>query len=786
MEPRRQKWIARALLALGLALSLTWLARLNYAEKISTNVLDLIPDKERSPELTLVRSFANERQARAVFFALETGGDAGRDAAKRAFIDSLRQSPAFAEVVAMDDASARNELGKHIFERRFDLLLPAWLARRRAEYDAAKPAAPWPEWLAERTAAQLEDFLARPEALAFQELLPADPLLLLPGLVDGMHGIAEPAAPQPGTARIWALAREAPLGEAGQQPVFAAVEAALAAARKEAPTASLRWTAISRFAAESRARIEREMSFLNVVSLLAVLGVAALCVRRVLKALHLAPVLIGALAGAWVTTTLCFDRVHVLVFVIGSLLGGVAIDYGFYLYLQPALRPGEPYLEKVRRLLRPLLASALTTVLGFSLLFFSELPLIRQLGVFVSAGLISALATALLWFAQLDRPFMETRTFARHRVSAERAPYWRRPARLLLVLAAGVALAGPWLLRWHDDIRELEIPSPALHAEARELRALFGETAGRTLYITRGETPEAARSALERFLGWHRQTFPQAECVSLGTVLPTPHDRAALTERMAGLENFPADLDAALTRRGFDAASFAPFAQAWQTWRQRPAPHYDVLVQELSGALRGPAALLFSTQPGACWFATVATHPPGIEPPAELATVSLDQLESLNRIFSRYRISALRLSAIGLGLVGLSVFVIYGLRRGVGIFAIPAGACLFAFGLLGLAGQTLNLFHLLGAFLGVCLSHNYAIFTAENHTRGEEPPPSIRLSALTTAASFGALALSQIPVVAALGSTVALIVISALVFVELSPLAAAGQPHQLSEEKKSL
>ncbi|HOG94333.1 MAG TPA: hypothetical protein PLE80_12240, partial [Opitutaceae bacterium] len=105
---------------------------------------------------------------------------------------------------------------------------------------------------------------------------------------------------------------------------------------------------------------------------------------------------------------------------------------------------------------------------------------------------------------------------------------------------------------------------------------------------------------------------------------------------------------------------------------------------------------------------------------------------------------------------------------------------------LGLAGQTLNLFHLLGAFLGVCLSHNYAIFTAENHTRGEEPPPSIRLSALTTAASFGALALSQIPVVAALGSTVALIVISALVFVELSPLAAAGQPHQLSEEKKSL
>lgn len=131
-----------------------------------------------------MRSFANERQARAVFFALETGDTAERGAAKRAFIDSLRQSPAFAEVVAMDDASARNELGKHIFEQRFDLLLPAWLAQRRAEDDDAKPATPWSEWLAERTAAQLEEFLGRPEALAFQELLPADPLLLIPGLVD--------------------------------------------------------------------------------------------------------------------------------------------------------------------------------------------------------------------------------------------------------------------------------------------------------------------------------------------------------------------------------------------------------------------------------------------------------------------------------------------------------------------------------------------------------------------------------------------------------------------------
>jgi predicted exporter len=158
-----------------------------------------------------------------------------------------------------------------------------------------------------------------------------------------------------------------------------------------------------------------------------------------------------------------------------------------------------------------------------------------------------------------------------------------------------------------------------------------------------------------------------------------------------------------------------------------------------------------------------------LEPPSGLDTLSTGQLESLNRLFGQYRVSAMLLSVIGLSLVGLSVFVLYGIRRGIRVFSIPVGACFCSLGLLGLAGQTLNLFHLLGAFLGVCLSHNYAIFSTENSLRGEGAPPSIRLSAITTALSFGVLSLSQIPVVAALGCSVSLIVVFALLIVELEP-----------------
>jgi predicted exporter len=48
------------------------------------------------------------------------------------------------------------------------------------------------------------------------------------------------------------------------------------------------------------------------------------------------------------------------------------------------------------------------------------------------------------------------------------------------------------------------------------------------------------------------------------------------------------------------------------------------------------------------------------------------------------------------------------------------------------------------------------------------------MSALTTAASFGVLALSGIPVVSALGSTVALMVMAALLVIEFEHLAVLG------------
>lgn len=779
MKPGRRPWLGWGGLALAAAAALLWLARLDLARVISTDVLDLIPVDERAPELALVRQLASQAEARTMLFALTAAerGPAPRAAAERLAAELGRDS-GFDQALALHDPAPYEALGRELFARRFDLLFPRWLQGREAAWTAAGGAAPRADRFAADAVAELERFLARPEALAFQELVPADPLLLLPTALEELrHGVGGPpvgnaGAPMP--ALVWARLAASPLSEAGQGPAFAAIARAVAALATDSPGVTVEYTGINRFAAASRARIEREVAQLNLLSLAAVLAVALAFLRDLRRGLHFVPVVLLSLLAAWTWTTLTFERMHVLVFVIGSLLTGVAIDYGFYLFLQPPETPGETYGAKVRRLASPLLASCLTTVAGFALLLFSELPLLRQLAVFVGSGLVSALAIAVVYFSAVADPYLPIRELGTAPLATA---VWRRRGRAVLAGVWMLALPGLARLQWRDDIRELEIPSPELKANDARLRALFGERPDRTVYLTHGATLEEARESLARFEDWLAAAGGGAvESFGLGRMVPTAgeHERARRFVREE--PEFPARLRAALAARGFDAESFGPFFAAYAKFGDEAADPggRGAAMRAVREGLAGPLALLVHDSPTLAWFVTVAGRAPAGGPPPELRTVAASQLQSLNRIFARYRQSAAWFSLGGLAIVGAGVLLMYGWRHGARIFAIPCGACLGVFGAFGWLGQPLNLFHLLGAFLGVCLTHNYSIFTATSAFRHEPPPASVRLSALTTAASFGVLATSGIPVVRALGLTVALMVVLSLVMIECEQLSDLG------------
>jgi len=726
----RRRLLGAGLLGAAALLGAAWLAHVDLTRKISTDVLDLLPAGERSPELDMVRALASDAEARVMLFVLTGAGGApaNPDSARR-FAAELARLPEFDEALALDDTAPRDALGRVLFERRFTLLFPLWLRERATAYAAAQgDPRRFDGWLATDVAARLSQFLASPGGLAFQDELPADPLLLIPGVVGQMAGglaLIQPAGGRavPAPVRVWARIASSPLRDEGQEPVFAAINQALAATRGEFPGINVSYTGVNRFAAASRARIQQELSWLNALSVAAVLAVVLVFIRGAHRSLHLAPPVLLAVLGAWVCTTLAFERVHILVFVIGSMLTGVAIDYGFYLYMQAPAAPGEDYWAKVRRLMKPLASSCFTTVAGFALLMFSELPLIRQLGLFVGSGLLCALGAAIIYFSMLDSAFLKAREFPGVRAPAAGT---RRVVRRVLIVLWLATLPGLFLIKWKDDIRELDIPTAAIQSEDARIRALFGGAPDQAVYLTYGRSLSEARNALDRFDAWLRTAGKTTEFASLGVVIPTEAEYADALRFVQGHPEFPAQLRSALAAAGFDADGFAPFFESYAAYAAHAsAADLDAAERSLHARLAGPLSLLLHVGHPLTWFVTLAGRPPAGEPPGGTQTLRSSQLQSLNRIFERYRQSALRLSLTGLAIVGAGVLLTYGLRDGIRIFSIPCGAGLGLFGLLGWLGQPLNLFHLLGAFLGVCLTHNYSIFSVTSAYRREPPPVSL-------------------------------------------------------------
>src|SRR6478736_765509 len=159
MDFRRRQILGWSVLAIAALVGAGWLLRLDYARKISTDVLDLVPAAGIPPELALVRQLAGEAEARTVFIALTVEGKPAPDAAAAKFVAALGRSPAFDQVVTLSDGNAREELGRELFAQRFALLFPRWLRERMVAHAAAGSMGDPADWVSHDAVAALSKFL---------------------------------------------------------------------------------------------------------------------------------------------------------------------------------------------------------------------------------------------------------------------------------------------------------------------------------------------------------------------------------------------------------------------------------------------------------------------------------------------------------------------------------------------------------------------------------------------------------------------------------------------------
>jgi predicted exporter len=160
----------------------------------------------------------------------------------------------------------------------------------------------------------------------------------------------------------------------------------------------------------------------------------------------------------------------------------------------------------------------------------------------------------------------------------------------------------------------------------------------------------------------------------------------------------------------------------------------------------------------------------------------LDLKQESDALYGSYLAEAIHFSLAGfLALTVLLLIALRSLPRVARVLAPLVLAVLTVAAGLAIAGVHLNILHLVGMLLIVAVGSNYALFFDRQANAAERGDEALTLASLviantSTVIGFGLLSFSQVPVLVALGTTVAPGTFLALLFAAIG-FHAAGSAH---------
>ncbi len=618
---------------------------------------------------------------------------------------------------------------------------------------------------------RLQD-LGSPAADLVEPLLPSDPTLETLRLAEAwqpahapqrLHGVWFDRAG--GQALLLVQTRAAGFDSAGQQAAVAAIGDAFDATIPAGTATRLEISGPGAFAVAIRARTEREMSWIGTVDTLGLLLLLGVAYRRwSMPLLGALPLASGGLAGLG-AVALLFDGVHGITLAFGFTLIGVAQDYPIHFFSH--LRPGHDPREAVRALWPTLVTGVLATCIAYATFLFSGVQGLEQLAVFTIAGLGMAAATTRWLLPRLVTPARRdpaaSPRLARLWTWLARLPRPRRSLAALALVAVAVALLAPGAF-WQNDLSRLTPVPPADLQRDGQLRAELGAPDVRYMLAVQDADVEAALYRSEQLLPVLRQLQQQGVLAGYDLAaryLPSAALQRARQARLPDEPTLRAALAAALDGSPFLPDAFEPFVEDVARARAAPA----LVPADLAGTpLELAVGGLLVDGPD---HATALVSLTGLEDPQALAAAVerhgaqlLDLKQASESLVAQWRVRLLGALAVAALLLACVVAgALRDTRRVLRVLAPMALTTLLIVAVMRACGVELNLFHLVSLILAAGLGLDYALFF--DHA-GEDRADQLRtlhaviVCSLTTLLVFGLLSLSSIPVLRAIGGTVAL------------------------------
>jgi predicted exporter len=572
----------------------------------------------------------------------------------------------------------------------------------------------------------------------------------------------------------WRVIRAQTHGDAFDDSLPQQVDELIAGARQlmESEGGELLATGGLLHAAHGQRQSRNEAAMIGTVSLLAILALLFLLFRTPQMLLVTLPLIVGALSGAAACVAL-FGQIHVLTLILGASLIGVSIDYPLH-YLSKSWAMHPWHSTRALRLTLPGLALALTTnAIGYLALSFTPFPVLTQVAVFSTAGLLGAFACATCLLPPLLkarlRPCSMPLAWATNWLAIIASLRRRISTPELLAACLLFCLGGISQVDYNDDVYQWINRDPALQEQAERIGAITGyQPTGQYFLVHAADADEllttqqalserleslVAQGQLSGYLSLSQLSSASTVQQSLGMALPhlleasRPLQALWITELQleAELDALQAQLPVPL-----DDVLDGPLAQPWRAlWLGHQADGTVAGLVTLQG-LRSSSVLT--------------------ELDAGLEGVRLiDRRAELNQLFADTQRETTVLKLAAAGLIFAVLCLPFGWRGAMRCLSVSLLAALGSLACLGWLGQPLTLFGLFGLLLVTAIGVDYAILMREQVGGAAVSLMGTLLAAMTTWLSFGLLTLSSTPAVSNFGLTVGLGLVFAFV---LAPWAA--------------
>jgi len=776
----RDKAIA-ILWLLFLAALAGWLVlRADSGPMVNANLIDLLPKQKLDPVVSETIGRVTERFERTVVFVVESDHVEDARSAADHLSRRLRESGQFRALRLRYDHDMMWESGAFYFPMRFQLLDH----RSRSIVEAGDLSS------FERTI--LKRYFS-PGASLSSSVVSKDPLLLLSGYLEARASeAAGRLRPENGylTLRtqgkvfvvIAAELETSPFSYGMQEQLVPLLDEVRLELPKAFNGTELLMAGVLAHAIAGTEQAITEISSVGLGSLLGVMALLLVVFRSWLPfGLSTISILAGCLGGFAICIAL-FGQVHLLTLVFGSSLVGISVDYSLHFFCD-RFRLMETWTPRlaIAHIFPGITLGLVTSIIGFSGLFVTPFPGMREMAVFSSSGLIVAYGCVLCWYpvcsARLKRPAFQRPLGWANAYTRLWKRRWRWPVKVGLALLLAVVSTG-WLgLTAEDDVRLLQTPDPRVVAEVDRTRMLIGRNLASQFFLVEGRTKEAflrhEEQLTERLRNLQRSGRLEGH-MAISDFLPSAVRQRETRRLLAPLVLDDQGILARVAQRvGLPSAVRETYAREFvanlelppvdlDAWLTHPVsePYRNLWIGQTDRGVIGVVGLRGVFDLAALKSAAAAMP----------AVHFVDPAGEVSELFSNYRQEAGWLAFYSYLLVTFLLVVRYGILGGLAVVTPPILAAFASLGIFGLLGQPISLFNVMALFLVLGIGVDYGLFFRETGLAHASTFLAISMSSLTTILAFGLLAFSQTAAISAFGLT---ILIGICVAFLLSPLAGA-------------